>query len=58
MERRTTTRGTKKCRNFASLAEFSDTMLVISTALEGRYCALTHHRNGYLTFVNRLPDVQ
>jgi len=47
MVRGTTSRGTKKCRKFAILAGSFKTMLVISTVLEGRYCAVHHNRNGY-----------
>jgi len=50
MERGTPSRGTKKCRKFTFLVNSVNTMLVISTALVGQYCALNQDRNGYLDF--------
>jgi hypothetical protein len=52
MERGTTSRGMKNCRNFAILARFFNTMLVKMTALVGNYCPLTHYRNGLPDFVD------
>jgi hypothetical protein len=58
MVRGTTSRGTKKCRKFTVLVSSVHTMLVISTALMGQYCALDHYRNGYWDFVNRSLVIQ
>jgi hypothetical protein len=58
MVRGTTSRGTKKCRKFTFVVNSVNTVPVISTALMGHYCAIHHLRNGYLSFVNRLPLIQ
>ena len=54
----TTSRGTDMCPNFATLATFKNTMLVVSAALSGDYCALNHKRNGFAVSANRLPVIQ
>jgi hypothetical protein len=58
MVRGTTSRGTKKCRKFTFLVNPVNTVPVVTTALAGHYCALTHHRNGCLRFVNRSTLIQ
>jgi hypothetical protein len=58
MVRGTTSRGTKKCRKFTFLVNSVNTMPVVTAALVGHYCALNHHRNGCLRFVNRSTLIQ
>jgi hypothetical protein len=52
MEQRGTSRGLKKCRKFANLANSVRTALVVSAALAWDYCNLDHWRNGRLVLVN------
>jgi hypothetical protein len=58
MGRVKTSRGTENCRKFTILVNSVATMLVISTVLRARYCALNHKCNGLLAFFSRLPLIQ
>jgi tRNA U34 2-thiouridine synthase MnmA/TrmU len=53
MKRRISSAGMKKCRKFTALVNSVNTMLVVSTALTGHYCALNQKRNGSSLFVAR-----
>jgi hypothetical protein len=58
MMRGTPSRGTKKCRKFTALVKTIEAMSVISATLSGRYCAVSHDRNGSAGFVGRSTAVQ